>query len=51
MPFAWLRMLQRMEIDPGNLKPGQAEALSLSYCILAKNKDDLTKLQRMLASQ
>jgi MoxR-like ATPase len=49
--LAWLRVLQQMEIDPGNLKPGQAEALSLSYCVLAKNKDDLGKLQRALASR
>lgn len=49
--LAWLRILQQMEIDPGNLKPGQAEALSLSYCVLAKNKDDLGKLQRSLATK
>jgi len=49
--LAWLRILQQMELDPGNLKPGQAEALSLSYCVLAKNKDDLTKLQRALSSK
>src|SRR5262249_36197832 len=28
--LAWLRILECMEIDPGNLKPGQAEALSFS---------------------
>ena len=49
--LAWLRVLQQMEIDPGNLKPGQAEALALSYCVLAKSKDDLTKLQRSLATR
>ena len=47
--LAWLRVLQRMEVDPGNLKPGQAEALSLSYSVLAKHKDDLTKLERALS--
>ena len=47
--LAWIRVLQQMEIDVGNLKPGQAEALSLSYCVLAKNKDDLTKLLRAAA--
>jgi MoxR-like ATPase len=49
--LAWLRVLQQMQIDPGNLNPGQAEALSLSYCVLAKNKEDLAKLQRTLASR
>ena len=49
--LAWLRVLQQMEIDPANLKPGQAEALGLSYSVLAKQKDDLTKLQRALASK
>jgi MoxR-like ATPase len=47
--LAWLRVLQQMQVDPGNLKPGQAEALSLSYSVLAKQKDDLTKLQKSLA--
>lgn len=46
--LAWLRVLQQMQLDPGDLKPGQAEALSLSYCVLAKNKEDLTRLQRAL---
>jgi MoxR-like ATPase len=49
--LAWLRVLQQMQVDPGNLKPGQAEALSLSYSVLAKQKDDLTKLQKSLASK
>jgi MoxR-like ATPase len=49
--LTWLRVLQQMQIDPGNLKLGQAEALSLSYCVLAKNKEDLAKLHRALASK
>lgn len=49
--LAWLRVLQQSEIDPGNLKPGDVETLSLSYCVLAKNKDDLAKLNRALASR
>jgi MoxR-like ATPase len=49
--LAWLRILQQMEIDPGNLKPGQVEAISLTYCVLAKNKDDLGKLQRSLSAK
>ncbi len=49
--LAWLRVLQQMQIDPSNLKPGQAEALSLSYCVLAKNKEDLAKLQRGISAK
>ena len=48
--LAWLRVPPQMQVDPGNLKPGQAEALSLSYSVLAKQNDDLTKLQKSLAS-
>jgi len=44
--LAWLRVLQHMQVDPKNLKPGQAEVLSLSYSVLAKNKDDLNRLER-----
>ncbi|MBI4908530.1 MAG: MoxR family ATPase [Acidobacteria bacterium] len=49
--LAWLRVLQQMELDPANLKPGQMELLSLSYCVLAKTREDLTRLQRTLASR
>lgn len=44
--LAWLRVLQQVQLDPRNLKPGQAEALMLSYSVLAKSKDDLDKLKR-----
>jgi MoxR-like ATPase len=44
--LAWLRVLQHTQVDPKNLKPGQAEVLSLSYSVLAKNKDDLNRLER-----
>jgi MoxR-like ATPase len=44
--LAWLRVLQHMQVDPKSLKPGQAEVLSFSYSVLAKNKDDLNKLER-----
>jgi MoxR-like ATPases len=44
--LAWLRVLQHLQVDPKNLKPGQAEVLSLSYSVLAKNKDDLNRLGR-----
>ena len=49
--LAWLRVLRQMKVDPGNLKPGQAEALSISYSVLAKSRDDLAKLQRGLAAK
>ena len=49
--LAWLRVLQQMQLDPGNLKPGQAEALILSYSVLAKHKDDLNRLERALGSK
>jgi len=44
--LAWLRVLQQMQLDPRNLKPGQIESLILSYSVLAKSKDDLDKLKR-----
>jgi MoxR-like ATPase len=49
--LAWLRVLQHMQVDPRNLKPGQAEALSLSYSVLVKNKDDLNRLERAFHSR
>jgi len=39
-----------MQIDVDNLKPGQAEALALSYSVLAKDKEDLERLQQPLPS-
>jgi MoxR-like ATPase len=44
--LAWLKILQRMSIDVGNLKPGQAEVLVFSYAALAKTKEDLELLER-----
>jgi MoxR-like ATPase len=49
--LAWLRVLGDMKVDPGALKPGQAEMLALSYCVLAKNKDDLSKIQKGMAAR
>jgi MoxR-like ATPase len=43
--LAWLRVLERMNINPGDLRPGQAEALSLTYSVLVKTKDDLDALK------
>lgn len=39
--IAWLRVLDRMNIDVQNLREGQAEALALTYSVIAKNKEDL----------
>lgn len=44
--LAWLQILERMEIDVNNLKPGQAEALTFSYSILAKSKEDLILVEK-----
>src|SRR5262249_32949790 len=46
--LAWLRVLSSMDLDPDDLKPGQAEQLALSYCVLVKNKEDLAKLRKTL---
>lgn len=43
--LAWLRVLDRMQINPGDLRPGQAEALALTYSVLVKTKDDLDALK------
>ncbi|GAK59823.1 ATPase-like protein [Candidatus Vecturithrix granuli] len=44
--LAWIRVLQALEIDPNHPKPGQSEALALSYSILAKTQEDLATLKR-----
>ncbi len=49
--LAWLEVLQTMKVDVDNLKPGQAEAVAFSYCILAKSKDDLAILQKRLVEK
>jgi MoxR-like ATPase len=38
--LSWIRVLERMQIDVSNLKPGEAEALAFTYSILAKSKED-----------
>lgn len=42
--LGWVQILQRMQIDVKNPKPGQAEALAFSYSVLAKTKEDLERL-------
>ena len=44
--LAWIQMLQALKLDPKNLQSGQAEALALSYSILAKTQEDLALLKK-----
>jgi len=43
--ISWVRVLDRMQIDVRHLRPGQAEALALTYSVIAKNKDDLETIK------
>jgi MoxR-like ATPase len=38
--LSWIRILEKMQLDVGNLKPGEAEALAFTYSVLAKSKED-----------
>jgi MoxR-like ATPase len=49
--LAWLQVLEKMELDVANLKPGQAELLAMSYCVLAKSKDDVAKVRKALVME
>lgn len=44
--LAWVRILEKMNVDPKHLKPGEAEALALSYSMLAKSREDKEMLDR-----
>ena len=44
--IGWARILGVLEIDLGNLKPGQVESVIMSYSVLAKTKEDLELMQR-----
>ena len=44
--LAWVRILERLQLDVNNLKPGEAEALAFSYSVLAKSKEDKDLLHR-----
>jgi MoxR-like ATPase len=46
--LAWLRVLDRLQIDLSDLKPGQREAIAFTYSILAKSQEDLRFLQEQL---
>lgn len=43
--IAWVKVLDRMQIDVQHLRQGQAEALALTYSVIAKNKDDLDTIK------
>lgn len=38
--LAWMRVLDKRQIDVNRLQPGQAEALAFTYAVLAKSKED-----------
>ena len=44
----WMQVLERMSIDPANVGPKEAKALALSYCALAKTKEDLALMHSHL---
>jgi MoxR-like ATPase len=46
--IGWARILRVLEIDLGNLKPGQVESVIMSYSVLAKTKEDLELMQRQV---
>ncbi len=48
--LAWIQVLERMQIDPDNLKPGQAETLAISYSVLAKSQEDLEKIKKAFSA-
>jgi MoxR-like ATPase len=48
--LAWLRVLERKNLDVKNLKPGEQVALTFTYSILAKSKEDKEKLDNLLSS-
>jgi len=46
--LAWFKIVEKMNLDVSNLKPGEAEALAFSYSILAKSQEDLALLQKTI---
>lgn len=48
--LAWIQVLEHMQVDPGALKPGQAETLAISYSVLAKSQEDLEKIQHAFST-
>jgi MoxR-like ATPase len=48
--LAWLKILEKRQIDVGNLQRGEAEALAFTYSILSKSKEDRDMIVRNLHS-
>ncbi|MDT5121279.1 MAG: hypothetical protein QOC96_761 [Acidobacteriota bacterium] len=48
--LAWLRILDKRNIDVSNLQRGEAEALAFTYSILSKSKEDRDLIVRNLHS-
>jgi MoxR-like ATPase len=46
--LAWLQVLERRGVDVADLKPGDAEVLAFSYCLLAKSREDREVIERQL---
>lgn len=46
--LAWVRILEKMQLDVNNLEAGQKEVLAFTYSILAKTKEDKSILERTL---
>ena len=46
--LAWLRVLDKRQIDVNNLQSGEAEALLFTYSILSKSKEDREMIARNL---
>ncbi len=49
--LGWIQVLQSLEIKGKNLKDGQAEAIALSFSILAKTREDLEPLRKKYLGQ
>lgn len=45
----WFRIMQAMDLDAKDLKPGQVETFALSFSILAKSREDLALLKKKFA--
>jgi MoxR-like ATPase len=46
--LAWMRVLERLDLDVAKLKPGELETLAFTYSVLVKNKDDRDVILKQL---
>lgn len=44
--LAWVKILEHLDLDVNDLKPGEAETLAFTYAILAKNREDRETIER-----